>query len=519
MKAKIMDDPIQKRMITASIMMATIMQALDTTIANVALPHMQGALSATQEQATWILTSYIVAAAIMTAPIGILAARLGRKRLFMASVVGFTIASILCGAATGLIEMVVFRLVQGVFGAALVPLSQAVLLDINPPERHGPAMAMWGVGVMLGPILGPTLGGWLTEYYNWRWVFYINVPVGIAAFTGMWIFMPETEKTPGRRFDAFGFILLSLFIGSLQMMLDRGQSKDWFSSTEIICEAIIAGLSFYLFIVHILTAKAQPFLDPVMFKDRNYAISLVLMFVIGIVLLASMALLPPFLQSLMGYPVLLTGLVLAPRGIGVMIAMMIVGRLTGKLDARGLIATGLLLIAFSLHQMSLFNTQVPVSTIVSTGLIQGFGLGFVFVPLSTLAYATLPPHYRNDAAAIFSLVRNIGSSVGISVVIALLARNTQISHADLAAHLLPFGNAGRLLSSVRDTVDGTDGVAGLVILNAEITKQAATIAYLNDFILMMYVVFFSLPLLAILQKRKPDKKSDELVDELATAIE
>lgn len=514
-----MDSPFQKRMVTISVMLATIMQALDTTIANVALPHMQGSLSATQEQATWILTSYIVAAAIMTAPVGILAARMGRKRIFMISVVGFTISSILCGAATGLIEMVVFRLLQGVFGAALVPLSQAVLLDINPREKHGQAMAMWGVGVMLGPILGPTLGGYLTEYYNWRWVFYINVPIGAAAIMGISIFMEETKKTPERKFDVFGFVLLALFIGSLQMMLDRGQNQDWLSSTEIIFEAVLAGTTFYLFMVHILTCKDQPFLEPAMFKDRNYAVSLVLMFVIGIILLASMALLPPFLQNLMGYPVMLTGIVLAPRGVGVMIAMMLVGRLIGKIDARGLILFGLLLTSFSLHEMSLFNTDVAVSTLVYTGLIQGFGMGFVFVPLSTLAYATLAPHYRNDAAAIFSLARNIGSSVGISVVIALLARNMQISHSDLASHLLSFGNAQHTVSTYTESITGMGGAAALTFLNSEVTKQASTIAYLNDFLLMMYVVLIAVPFLALLQGRKKSETRDEVADEVATAIE
>lgn len=515
-----MDSLFRKRMVTISIMLATIMQALDTTIANVALPHMQGALNATQEQATWVLTSYIVAAAIMTAPVGILAARMGRKRLFMGSVVGFTIASILCGAAPGLIEMVVFRLLQGVFGAALVPLSQAVLLDIYPKEKHGQAMAMWGVGVMLGPILGPTLGGWLTEYYNWRWVFYINVPIGIAAFMGMMIFMEETEKVTERKFDVLGFVLLGLSIGALQMMLDRGQSKDWFSSTEIVVEAVLAGLSFYLFIVHVLTAKSQPFLEPAMFKDRNYAVSLVLMFVVGIILLASMALLPPFLQNLMGYPALLTGMVLAPRGVGVMIAMMVVGRLVAKVDARWLILFGLLLTSFSLHEMSLFTMDIPVSTLVYTGVIQGFGMGFVFVPLSTLAYATLDPRYRNDAAAIYSLSRNIGSSVGISIVIALLAYNIQVNHSDLASHLPSFGHAQHMVSSYTGVIANTGGTTtALAFLDAEVTRQASAIAYLNDFLLMMYVVLFSTPLLALLHKRENPETPDELADEVATAIE
>ena len=491
----------QKSMITVSIMLATIMQALDTTIANVALPHMQGALSATQEQATWILTSYIVAAAIMTSPIGILAARIGRKRLFMASVAGFTFASILCGIATGLTEMVVFRLLQGVFGAALVPLSQSVLLDINPKEKHGQAMAMWGVGVMLGPILGPTLGGWLTEYYNWRWVFYINVPIGIAAFIGMGVFMDETEKTPARRFDAFGFLMLSLFIGSLQLLLDRGQSKDWFSSTEIIIETIVAGLSIYLFVVHLLTSKKQPFLDPHMFKDRNYAVSLALIFVIGVVLLSSMALLPPFLQNYMGYPVLLTGLVLAPRGLGVMLAMMFVGRMVNRVDARILIFIGLCITSFSLYEMSLFNLEVPMSTLIYTGMLQGVGMGFVFVPLSTQAYTTLSPHYRNDAAAIFSLARNIGSSVGISIVMTVPARNIQVNHEEIGAHLVSFGNSVRNIDAYTSAVN-LDGTAAMAMLNQEVNKQAATIAYLNDFLLMMYVVIAAVPLLLLLKHKE-----------------
>src|SRR3990167_6913806 len=325
-------------LITLSIMMATIMQALDTTIANVALPHMQGSLNATQEQASWVLTSYIVACAIMTAPTGILAARIGRKRLFLISVAGFTFTSLLCGVAQNLPEMVLFRLLQGVFGAGLVPRSQAVLLDTYPKEKHGQAMSMWGMGVMLGPILGPSLGGWLTEYYNWRWVFYINLPIGIATFVGILLFMPETEKNPDRRFDGFGFALLALSIGALQLLLDRGQGKDWFASTEIMVECALAGLAFYLFVVHILTAQ-KPFLEPAMFHDRNFAASLVFIFVVGIIMLSSMALLPPFLQKLMGFPVITTGLVLAPRGLGTMLAMAVAGRLTRHVDPRLLMLT------------------------------------------------------------------------------------------------------------------------------------------------------------------------------------
>lgn len=490
----------QTGLITLSIMMATIMQALDTTIANVALPHMQGSLNATQEQASWVLTSYIVACAIMTAPTGILAARIGRKRLFLISVAGFTFTSVLCGVAQNLPEMVLFRLLQGVFGAGLVPLSQAVLLDTYPKEKHGQAMSMWGMGVMLGPILGPSLGGWLTEYYNWRWVFYINLPIGVATFFGILLFMPETEKTPSRRFDGFGFALLALSIGALQLLLDRGQSKDWFASTEIVVECIVAGLAFYLFVVHILTAQ-RPFLEPALFRDRNYAASLVLIFVVGIILLSSMALLPPFLQKLMGFPVMTTGLVLAPRGLGSMLAMAVAGRLTRHVDSRLLMLTGLLLTAYSLWQMSLFTTDVSTRLIVENGLIQGFGMGFVFVPLSALAYSTLAPHHRNDAAAVFSLIRNIGSSVGISVVTTLLARNIQINHAELGSHLVNYGAQGNLLDSATDQLSASGETSNsLLMLDSMVNSQAATIAYLNDFRLMMMVVLLVIPLLIFLRR-------------------
>lgn len=500
--------PLHRGMITISIMMATIMQALDTTIANVALPHMQGSLNATQEQVSWVLTSYIVAAAIMTAPTGILAARFGRKKLFLICIIGFTIASMLCGVAHSLTEMVLFRILQGVFGAALVPLSQAVLLDINPPEKHGSAMALWGVGIMLGPIMGPALGGYLTENFDWRWVFYINLPIGILAAIGVLTFMPETEKT-NRRFDLMGFLFLAFGIGMLQMGLDRGQNEDWFSSQEVIAEFILSGISFYLFIVHILTARHHPFLDPHMFRDRNFSASLVFIFVIGIILLATMALLPPYLEAMMDYPAIETGLVLAPRGIGTMVAMMMVGKLIGRFDARYFILFGLLLTAYSLWDMSLFTPSLPQSLIIWTGLVQGFGMGFVFVPLSTLAYSTLNPKYRNDGAAIFSLSRNIGSSIGISIMIALLARNTQVNHMELGSHLLPYGTTASTIGRLTDVVAGTGSTEAMMYLNGVVTQQAAAIAYLYDFRLMMIVVLLSIPLLFLIKGRKKGPRSPE----------
>jgi DHA2 family multidrug resistance protein len=487
-------------LITCSIMLATIMQALDTTIANVALPHMQGSLSATQDQVAWVLTSYIVAAAIMTPPTGFLSAKLGRKRLFVWSVVGFTFASMLCGIAGTLDQMVLFRLLQGVFGAALVPLSQSVLLDTYPREKHGAAMAMWGVGVMVGPILGPTLGGYLTEYYNWRWVFFINLPFGILALLGILAFVPETAHERDRPIDFFGFGLLSLAIGSLQMMLDRGELKDWFSSPEIVTEAVIAALSSFMFVVHMLTHE-HPFITPRLFKDRNLVTGLFFIFLVGIVLLATMALLPPFLQNLKGYPVITVGFVLAPRGIGTMIAMLVVGRLVGKVDTRALILFGLLLTAYSLWQMVGFNLDTDQYAIVESGVIQGFGLGFIFVPLSTITFSTLDPRLRTEAAGLFSLLRNIGSSIGISVVTALLSESTQINHAILAEHVTPYNPM--MQWPQLPSMWSLDTTAGLAALNAEVTRQAATIAYLNDFQFMMWVTLAAIPLLVLLRRPGP----------------
>ena len=482
-------------MITVAIMLATVMQVLDTTIANVALPSMQGDLNATQDTVTWVLTSYIVASAILTPVTGWLAERFGRKRLFLTAVAGFTMTSLLCGAALGMAEMVVFRVFQGIFGAALVPLSQAVLLDINPRERHGQAMAMWGAGIMVGPIIGPTLGGWLTDALNWRWVFYINLPVGLFAFMALMAFLPETE-TRKRRFDFFGFALLSLGIATLQMMLDRGEQQDWFASAEIWIELAVMISAFWIFVVHTATTH-DGFIDPHIFRDRNFTTGLIFIFMIGIILLASMALLPPMLQHLMGYPTVTTGLLLAPRGVGVMITMIVVGRLVRTVDARLLILCGLLLTAWSLHAMTDFTIVMGSGPVIVTGVIQGLGLGLVFVPLSTLTFATLEVRFRTDAASLFSLVRNLGSSVGISIVVSLLARNAQVNHAVLAGHVTPFNPA---LAAYDAAFAAMAPASATALLNAEVTRQAYMIAYLDDFKLMMFVTLAAIPMLALLRR-------------------
>jgi len=481
-------------MITLSIMLATIMQALDTTIANVALPHMQGSLQASQDQITWVLTSYIVASAIALPLTGWLCGQFGRRKVFLISVVGFTVASALCGLASSLVGIVAARLLQGVFGAALVPLSQAVLLDINPREKVGQAMAIWGAGIMVGPILGPLLGGWLTENFDWRWVFFINLPVGVFAWWGIARYLPES-RPQGERLDVFGFVTLSLAIGMLQLFLDRGEQLDWFDSWEIKLEAAAALVAFAFFAIHTWTVQGTSFFNRELLKDRNFVTGLLFAFIVGMILFATMALLPSFLQGLMGYPVIYTGAVTAPRGIGTMIAMIVVGRLVQRVDVRAIMALGFGLTAFSLWQMTRLTLQMDSTLIITSGFIQGLGIGFTFVPLSTATFATLPAHLRHDGTPVFSLLRNIGSSVGISIVQAMLTEGSGKAHAELSALVGP-GNQGLLQLP---PMMSPNTMAGLAMLNGEVTRQGALIGYLDDFAIMMLVTLLAIPLLLLIR--------------------
>ena len=505
-------------LITGCAMIATLMQALDSTIANVALPYMQGSLAATSDQITWVLTSYIVAAAIMTAPVGWLAARFGRKALFLACLVGFTGASMLCGVAQSLTQMVAFRLLQGVFGAALVPLSQSTILDIYPPAQRGSAMALWGMGVMVGPILGPTLGGYLTEMYNWRWVFYVNLPFGVLAIAGMALFLPRSEVKSELRFDWIGFAVLAVGIGGLQMMLDRGETKDWFGSTEVVVEAVLAVLGLYLFVVHMATAE-RPFIAPAVFRDRNLAVCFVMMFSVGMLLLATSALLAPWLQTLANYPVEAAGLLLAPRGIGTMGAMMVAGRLSSRVDPRKMMAAGIALLSYSLWTMTAWTPDVSRTTIVVNTMIQGAGIGMVFIPLQVVAFATLPGRFRTDGSALLSLFRNVGSAIGVSLTSTLLSRNVQVIHSTLVQNVTPFSRAlqaGNIAQQVLNPVVGHAPVvvpgalanlqmlnpldANAVLLDALINQQALFIAYLDDFKFMLLTAAPSVLLLLLLRR-------------------
>jgi DHA2 family multidrug resistance protein len=504
-------DGVNRTAITFCVILATLMQALDTTIANVALPYMQGSVSASQDQIDWVLTSYIVAAAIMTPPTGYLAGRFGLKRLFLVSVAGFTVASMLCGMSQSLVQIVLFRVLQGLFGAALVPLSQTVLMNINPPERQGSAMALWGVAVMAGPVLGPVLGGWLTEAYSWRFVFYINLPIGVLAFLGMTTFLPETARNATAKLDWFGFGTLSLTIAALQVMLDRGEQLDWFGSGEIVTEAVIGASAFYLFLVHTFTAQA-PFVRPSLFRDRNFAAGIIFIAIVGLTYYASLALQPPYLQNLMNYPIVTAGLVLGPRGIGTMGAMLVVGKLTGKVDTRVLLGTGLGLTAWSFYVMTGWTPDVSQMTIIIVGVIQGIGLGFIFVPLSVVTLSTLSSELRAEGAGLYSLSRNIGSSVGISVVNALLTRDTQVNHAEIVQHVTA---VNRIFSEPMITRFWSPfTAAGRAALDAMVTQQAQIIAYIDDYKLLMLATLAAIPLLIVFRQASAGGAKDH-----ATAME
>jgi len=489
-------DAANRGILTVCTILATLMQSLDSTIANVALPYMQGSVSASQDQINWVLTSYIVAAAIMTAPTGFLAARFGRTRFFVTAVLGFTIASVLCGMAQSLDEIVVFRLLQGMCGAALVPLSQAVLFDIYPIEQRAFAIGLWVLGVNIGPVSGPMLGGWLTENYSWRWVFYINVPVGIVAATGMLLFLKETPHGKTNKLDWLGFGALSLAVGMLQLVLDRGETLDWFSSREIIVEACLAALGLYIFLVQFSLAPS-PFLSPRLFTDVNFTLGCIFIFIMGLVMFATLALLAPFLQDLLNYPVITAGLVLSPRGLGMMLATLLSGRLLRVLSPRAMIGIGLTLSAYALYEMTLWTQDVSAWDILSAGFVQGFSLGIVYVPMATITFLTLAPEMRTEAAGVYAMIRNLGSAIGISVTGALLVSNTQINHEFIGAAITPFSHmlAGGFWNPASPP--------GAVALNAEVTHQANLIAYLDDFRLMLVLTLLEIPLVFLIRGAAP----------------
>ncbi len=503
---------LRRNMVTICAMTATIMQALDTTIANVALPYMQGSLSASQDQINWVLTSYIVAAAIMTAPVGWIANRFGRKRIFIICSGGFTIASVLCGLAQDINQMVLFRLLQGVFGAALVPLSQAVMLDTYALHERAKAMSIWGMGVMMGPIMGPSLGAWLTETYSWHWVFFVNLPFGIVTVLGLLVFMDETKADRDLRFDWFGFAALAVGIGAMQVALDRGEQLGWLESNEIIAEIIVSIAGFYYFFAHSLTT-AKPFIQFAIFKDRNFVGGCVFMAVMGLVLFSTMALSSPYLQNVIGYPIITAGLLLASRGCGTFVAMMLVGRMMRYIEARTLIIAGLSLTCLSLYYVTGWTDQTGVPEIVTLSIIQGFGFGLVFVPLTTVAFLTLPNHLRNDGTSMLTLMRNVASSIGISVVIAQLTEGSRRVYAVLNEHVTPFNHAMQM-PDVRGMLDMTTD-AGRALADVMLNLQAQIIAFSLDYQMVMIFTLCAIPLAIMIGSTKAALRAQSAAPEHA----
>jgi DHA2 family multidrug resistance protein len=484
-----------RRPITAALMLATLMNTLDSTIANVALPHIQGSVSAAQDQITWVLTSYIIATGLMTPLSGWLAQKIGRKRMFLYSIVGFTIASMLCGIATSLPEIVIFRLLQGVAGASMMPLSQSVMLDLYPQRQIPQVMAIWSSAVILGPIVGPAIGGYLTENFSWRWVFYINVPIGILAFVGLNFFMDRDEGGRERPFDFLGFGALVTFIAGLQLMLDRGPSQDWFSSKEIWVEATMAAVGFWVFLVQTLTTE-HPFFHRDLAKDRNFVTTTVFGFLTGGLLFSSSALLPSMMQNLMGYSALQSGYASMPRGLGSLLAFLCVPFLLGRFGARPVLFAGLCISIAAFWQMSRFDLSMTAGPIMISGLIQGLGTGLLFAPLTTLAYATLSPVHRTEGTVLSTMARSLGSSVGISVMQAGLINQTAMAHSVLAEHVQP---SDPVYMSVNPVFLNPLDPLGVQLLNGEVTRQAGMIAYDAMFGLMIFLVIGMIPLLLLLR--------------------
>ncbi|HEX4693491.1 DHA2 family efflux MFS transporter permease subunit [Sphingomonas sp.] len=487
-----------RALLTVGVMGAMVMQILDTTIANVALPHMTTSLGATADTITWVLTSYIIATAIALPATGWLSDRLGSRNLFLIAVGGFIVSSMLCGTAVNLSEMVGFRILQGMFAAFINPLSQTAMIDINPKERQAQAMSVWGMGVMVGPILGPVIGGYLTDNFNWRWVFYVNLPVGALTFAILWFLLPSRPKAK-RSFDFTGFAFIGIAVSSFQLMLDRGQNQDWFSSWEIIIEGLIAAAAVWVATIHLATAK-KPLFDRHLFRNRNLVTSMLFMIVIGISTMAPMALLPPMLQQLFGYSVVQTGMMMAPRGVGVLFTMWLAGQLIGRVDTRIVIAVGLVLFAWSLRTMAGWSLEMDAWPVIVSGFVQGLGMGLVFMPLNSLAFATLDQQYRTDGASLLNLMRSIGQSAGISMVTVFLARNIQVSHADLAQHITDKLVPGMAINQLSQFGVASDAVFGMI--DGMVNQQAAMIAYIDDFYLMAWISIIVLPLVLLLKKPK-----------------
>jgi DHA2 family multidrug resistance protein len=484
--------------ITVALLMGSLLVAVDTTIANVALPHMQGSFSSSQDQTAWVLTSYIVGAAIMTPLGGWLASRLGYKRVMLISIGGFTLASVACGSSTSLVGIVACRFLQGLCGASIQPLGQTVMLDLYPPSKIGQVMAVLGATIFLAPIAGPALGGWLTDNFSWRWVFYVNLPIGVISFAAIWLFLEQGPTPQPRRFDFLGYGALAVFIVCLQLMLDRGPTLDWFASTEIRAEAILALIGFYVFMVQTITS-ANPFFDRALVADRNFVIANLFSIVAGVMLFSTLALLPPLMQGLLGYSVLGAGLVMAPRGFGSLVSMLVVGRMVGRADYRLILFAGFSLVAGAMFQMTHYDLSMDSTPFIFAGILQGLGMGLIFMPMNALAFTSMSPRLRADGSIVFALLRTLAQSVGVSAGEAIFVNQQSVAHGDLAAAVQ---TASPTLAAALPAAMNPATSAGLISLNSEITRQAAMVGYIDVFRLGLIGALVSMPLILLLRPPK-----------------
>ncbi len=489
---------LRLKLITIALILAPLLQVFDTSLISIALRHMQGSLSATQDQIAWVLTSYLIALAVMTPLWGAISSIFGRKPLLLLSIVGFIVFSLLSGTSETLTEIIIYRFVQGMFGAALIPLSQSSLLSIYPREDFGIAMGWWGVGIMFGPVFGPTLGGYITEYFNWRWVFYLNLPIGLMAFVMIALLVPRPGNNKKREFNYFGFVMLAITVASLQFILDRGERLDWYSSPTIIILTLVASGALWVFLVNSLTSKV-PLVDPLIFRDTNYVFGIILRILFGVMLFGSLVLIPPFLQNQGGYPMIDSGIIMAARGFGAMFAALFVGHLMKRIDPRIVITFGMILCALTMWQFSNFTQDIDLSIVLINNFFQGIALSCFVIPVNTIAFSTMAPEQRDAGTAFYSLLNNMGRSLGIALFASYLARNTQAAHSVLSEQITPFGDGWRH-GLVPEAWDMTT-TSGLRAINRMVTQQAELIAYIDDFRLLAIIIVVCLP--AVLLMRNP----------------
>ena len=490
----------ERIIITIPVLSASLLHAVNMTTAYVALPNIQGNLSATPSQVGWVITAFVVASAIGTIVTGWLSNQFGRRRIFLVSIVGFTLTALMCATASSLGELVIYRFLQGFVSAPLLPLSQAVMLDTYPRHRHGFAMSIWSMGMILGPVLGPTVGAAITEWYSWRYVFLINVPLGLIALAGIWAVLPEAE-THRKRLDWIGVLMLTVSVCALQMMLDRGQSKDWFESTEIVLEAVIAVVAMYMFVAHCFTSR-NPYLNLAIFKDGNFVVGLALIFVFGICAFSTMLVLPLFLQTVQAYPVLTAGWVLSARGLGTMVAMMLGGVLSDRFSVRYLILSGLFCLFVSNGWMTTWNTDVGMAEVAWVTVLSGFGMGMMWVTLTTVTFSTLEQRYRVEGAGMFALIRAVGASAGTSVVIAILVHYSQVNYIELRENISPFSEAIRETAAL--SLLGLDSARGLRSVYNMVVEQARMVGFLNVYVFLSIVALMTMPVVFLLRPPRPE---------------